>query len=92
MVYPAFGVVYAKGIQGFSAIEASDRRHQGDRNALWCVPTEKAERVGADLAYLQDVHHRYPLHDRYWLPELLVLCRRCQIDFEAAQPQFQGYP
>ncbi|CAA7269322.1 unnamed protein product [Cyclocybe aegerita] len=35
MVYPAFGVVFAKGIEGFSALEASERRHQGDRNALW---------------------------------------------------------
>jgi len=37
MVYPAFGVVYAKGIQGFSAIDPHDRRFQGDRNALWYV-------------------------------------------------------
>ncbi|KAF8957254.1 P-loop containing nucleoside triphosphate hydrolase protein [Flammula alnicola] len=35
MVYPAFGVVYAKGIDGFSQLEASQRRHDGDRNALW---------------------------------------------------------
>lgn len=92
MVYPAFGVVYAKGIQGFSAIEAEDRRHQGDRNALWYVPTEGAERFSTNLAYPQDVHHRYPLHIFYWVAELLVLCRSCQIDFEAAQSQFQVYP
>jgi len=35
MVYPAFGVVYAKGIDGFSQLEKFDRRFQGDRNALW---------------------------------------------------------
>jgi ATP-binding cassette subfamily B (MDR/TAP) protein 1 len=35
MVYPAFGVVYAKGIQGFSEVHAAERRHMGDRNALW---------------------------------------------------------
>ncbi|KAJ3513963.1 hypothetical protein NLJ89_g2654 [Agrocybe chaxingu] len=35
MVYPAFGIVFAKGIEGFSALEASERRRQGDRNALW---------------------------------------------------------
>ncbi|KAF8957257.1 multidrug resistance protein 1 [Flammula alnicola] len=35
MVYPALGVVFAKGIEGFSLLEASERRHTGDRNALW---------------------------------------------------------
>ncbi|KAF4617465.1 hypothetical protein D9613_006094 [Agrocybe pediades] len=35
MVYPAFGVVYARGIQGFSASNNHDRRFEGDRNALW---------------------------------------------------------
>ncbi|PPQ91666.1 hypothetical protein CVT25_012879 [Psilocybe cyanescens] len=35
MVYPAFGVVYAKGIEGFSALDRSERKFQGDRNALW---------------------------------------------------------
>ncbi|KJA18017.1 hypothetical protein HYPSUDRAFT_169806 [Hypholoma sublateritium FD-334 SS-4] len=35
MVYPAFGVVYAKGIQGFSQSSSIERRHEGDRNALW---------------------------------------------------------
>ncbi|RDB18091.1 Leptomycin B resistance protein pmd1 [Hypsizygus marmoreus] len=35
MVYPAFGIVYAKGIEGFSAIDRKDLRFQGDRNALW---------------------------------------------------------
>jgi ATP-binding cassette subfamily B (MDR/TAP) protein 1 len=35
MVYPAFGVVYAKGIQGFSATDSHTRREMGDRNALY---------------------------------------------------------
>ncbi|KAG6907876.1 hypothetical protein DXG01_007040 [Tephrocybe rancida] len=35
MVYPAFGIVYAKGIQGFSATTREEIRFQGDRNALW---------------------------------------------------------
>ena len=35
MVYPAFGVVYAKALDGFSMQDAHDRRHAGDRNALW---------------------------------------------------------
>ncbi|KAF8158097.1 P-loop containing nucleoside triphosphate hydrolase protein [Crassisporium funariophilum] len=35
MVYPAFGVVYAKGIEGFSLTDHPARRHAGDRNALW---------------------------------------------------------
>lgn len=37
MVYPAFGVVFAKGIEGFSQLDPAVRRHQGDRNALWWV-------------------------------------------------------
>ncbi|KII86803.1 hypothetical protein PLICRDRAFT_43464 [Plicaturopsis crispa FD-325 SS-3] len=35
MVYPAFGIVYAKGIKGFSDSTNSERRFDGDRNALW---------------------------------------------------------
>ena len=35
MVYPAFGVVFSKGISGFSKIDPRERRHEGDRNALW---------------------------------------------------------
>ncbi|KAK0481286.1 P-loop containing nucleoside triphosphate hydrolase protein [Armillaria novae-zelandiae] len=36
MVYPAFGVVYANAIDGFS-LTGSELRHSGDRNALWPV-------------------------------------------------------
>ena len=35
MVYPAFGLVYAKSISGFSLQDPQGRRHAGDRNALW---------------------------------------------------------
>ncbi|KAH8104691.1 P-loop containing nucleoside triphosphate hydrolase protein [Cristinia sonorae] len=35
MVYPAFGIVYAKGIGGFSLLDPNARRHEGDRTALW---------------------------------------------------------
>lgn len=35
MVYPAFGVVYAKGINAFSDLDGHQRRHDGDRAALW---------------------------------------------------------
>jgi ATP-binding cassette subfamily B (MDR/TAP) protein 1 len=35
MVYPAFGVVYAKGIAAFSDLDPHKRRHDGDRVALW---------------------------------------------------------
>lgn len=35
MVYPAFGVVYAKGISAFSDLDNHQRRHDGDRVALW---------------------------------------------------------
>ncbi|KAL9710959.1 hypothetical protein Ac2012v2_005499 [Leucoagaricus gongylophorus] len=35
MVYPAFGIVFAKGINSFSQIDSHERRFQGDRNALW---------------------------------------------------------
>ncbi|KAK0232730.1 P-loop containing nucleoside triphosphate hydrolase protein [Armillaria fumosa] len=34
MVYPAYGIVYAKAINGFS-LSGSELRHSGDRNALW---------------------------------------------------------
>ncbi|KAG9118341.1 GTPase-activating protein, partial [Ceratobasidium sp. 392] len=35
MVYPAMGIVYAKAIVGFSLPDNRDKRHSGDRNALW---------------------------------------------------------
>ena len=35
LVHPAFGVVYAQGIDGFSLQDPRERRHAGDRNALW---------------------------------------------------------
>lgn len=36
MVYPAFGIVYAKGITTFQIVGDNHKlRHQGDRNALW---------------------------------------------------------
>jgi len=35
MVYPAYGIVFSKGIEGFSQTDPRDRRHVGDRNALW---------------------------------------------------------
>ncbi|KAJ7259510.1 P-loop containing nucleoside triphosphate hydrolase protein [Mycena haematopus] len=34
-VFPAFGIVYAKGIVGFSEATAHGRRHAGDRSALY---------------------------------------------------------
>ncbi|KAJ6585057.1 P-loop containing nucleoside triphosphate hydrolase protein [Mycena capillaripes] len=34
LVFPAFGIVYAKGINGFS-LDHQARRQAGDRNALW---------------------------------------------------------
>ena len=39
MVYPAFGIVFAKGITGFSAPTDTERRVEGNRNALWSVDT-----------------------------------------------------
>ncbi|KAI0643098.1 P-loop containing nucleoside triphosphate hydrolase protein [Trametes meyenii] len=33
--YPAYGVVFAKGINGFSDTNNAQRRFDGDRNALW---------------------------------------------------------
>ncbi|KAJ2914131.1 hypothetical protein MD484_g6294, partial [Candolleomyces efflorescens] len=35
MIYPAFGIVYSKAMQGFSLPTNSEKRHAGDRNALW---------------------------------------------------------
>jgi len=34
-VYPVVGVVFAKGIEGFSKPTSAERRHDGDRIALW---------------------------------------------------------
>ena len=36
LVHPAFGVVYAQSLNGFSLQDPRERRHAGDRNALWC--------------------------------------------------------
>ncbi|KAG2346722.1 P-loop containing nucleoside triphosphate hydrolase protein [Suillus weaverae] len=33
--YPASGIIYGGAISGFSATTSSERRYQGDRNALW---------------------------------------------------------
>lgn len=35
LVHPAFGIVYAKALDGFSLQDPHERRHAGDRNALW---------------------------------------------------------
>lgn len=35
MVHPAFGLLYAKGVNGFSGLDPHQRRHDGDRTALW---------------------------------------------------------
>lgn len=35
MVYPAYGVVFSKGITAFSNLDPHQRRHDGDRVALW---------------------------------------------------------
>ncbi|KAL0955118.1 hypothetical protein HGRIS_004034 [Hohenbuehelia grisea] len=34
-VHPAVGVIYAKGVEGFSSEDPHQRRFLGDRNALW---------------------------------------------------------
>ncbi|KAF5338964.1 hypothetical protein D9611_008824 [Ephemerocybe angulata] len=34
-VYPAFGVVFAEGITGFTKLDRAERTHYGNRNALW---------------------------------------------------------
>jgi ATP-binding cassette subfamily B (MDR/TAP) protein 1 len=35
MIHPVFGIVYAKALDGFSKQSPQERRHDGDRNALW---------------------------------------------------------
>ena len=35
MLYPSFGLVYAKALDGFSLDDPHARRNAGDRNALW---------------------------------------------------------
>ncbi|KAI0267305.1 P-loop containing nucleoside triphosphate hydrolase protein [Gloeopeniophorella convolvens] len=34
-VFPAFGIVWAQAVTGFSDSNSHERRHDGDRNALW---------------------------------------------------------
>ncbi|KAM6491113.1 multidrug resistance protein 1, partial [Amanita muscaria] len=34
-VYPAFGIVFARGVETFSEIDPQERRTEGDRDALW---------------------------------------------------------
>ncbi|OAX43170.1 P-loop containing nucleoside triphosphate hydrolase protein [Rhizopogon vinicolor AM-OR11-026] len=34
-IYPASSIIYGRSISGFSAITNSERRSEGDRNALW---------------------------------------------------------
>ena len=33
--YPSFGIVFGKAINTFSELDPHQRRHDGDRNALW---------------------------------------------------------
>ena len=35
MIYPAFGVVYATGLDAFSSLDPHERRRNGDRTALY---------------------------------------------------------
>ncbi|KAF8268333.1 multidrug resistance protein 1 [Lactarius quietus] len=35
-VFPAFGIVWSQAVSDFSDDTARERRHNGDRNALWC--------------------------------------------------------
>ncbi|KAH7318851.1 P-loop containing nucleoside triphosphate hydrolase protein [Rhizoctonia solani] len=35
MVYPVMGIVYSKAVVGFSAVDVTEKRRSGDRNALW---------------------------------------------------------
>ena len=35
MLYPAYAFIFSKGIEGFAKIDPRERRHDGDRNALW---------------------------------------------------------
>ncbi|KAG9014674.1 GTPase-activating protein [Tulasnella sp. 427] len=35
LVYPAFGIVFGKAMNGFSLQDRHGLRHEGDRNALW---------------------------------------------------------
>ncbi|KAI0287212.1 P-loop containing nucleoside triphosphate hydrolase protein [Russula brevipes] len=36
-VFPAFGLIWSLGVTSFSDVSPRDRRHAGDRNALWRV-------------------------------------------------------
>jgi hypothetical protein len=62
MVYPAFGVVFAKGITGFSEVDPHVRRFDGDRNALWCVSRSRNKTIsGFNLLTLDLGYSALPL-------------------------------
>jgi hypothetical protein len=89
MIYPAFGIVFAKGIEAFSLPDASDRRFQGDRTALWFVSSRVS--VTAALRSIQVLHH---FHHRDYSDrgaELSVLFRSCVVGLQVAIAQLQGY-
>lgn len=46
LVYPAFGIVFAKAMDGFSLVDRHALRHEGDRNALWSVNQMQPCRAG----------------------------------------------
>lgn len=73
MVYPAFGVVFAKGVSGFSLETNAERRHAGDRTALWSVSLSPHNyHLPKRNPYLQALHHRDCLVHGDILPEQIV--------------------
>lgn len=89
MVYPAFGVVFAKGIEGFSLPDASERRFQGDRNALWFVSFWVS--AITILCFIQVLHYSHHLDHSDRGAECSVLFFGCIVDQQVAIAQLQGY-
>jgi hypothetical protein len=72
MVYPAFGVVFAKDVDGFSQLEKSERRRDGQGRSLVCLfsATGMIE-LNLPLGDLGYSYH-YLFDNRYRISELFV--------------------
>jgi len=85
MVYPAFGIVYGKAVDGFSAPTKQERRFEGDRNALWCVGFCSPK---FDLNHLHQVlHYRHSFHSGDRDAELFVLLCSYDADRQVAHAE-----
>ena len=70
MVYPAFGVVYANGVNGFTLTNSHDRQHAGNRTALWLAHLQFSCLVSAAELIAQVLHCGHCIWNQRWNPYL----------------------